>query len=138
MTDTPVKAVDAWLRTFASGDFDSWDQLADPELYMEIHFAPPGLPSGNRGLDVCRSTSRQFWQVMKSFEWAELELHATDDPNLIMGVGKSRAVTTWDAPYANEYAFRVRVRNDRVLEYHEYINPLPVMATFGEVLAATA
>lgn len=132
MTDlTPLAIVRRWLSVLAAGDFDAWPQVAGEALVMRVPFAPPPFGLAMEGYETCIIGTRGFWAAIKTFVFHEVELHTTDDPELVVGRARSEAETAAGTPYENRYCFFVRVRNGKVVEHSEYFNPLPVIAAFG-------
>lgn len=73
-----------------------------------------------------------FWAAWRTFRFKDVEVHATEEPDLLFATARSSAETTWGAAYANTYVFRMRVREGLIAEHREYFNPQPVLTVFGE------
>lgn len=125
-----------WVEMLASGDFSDWPALASGDLLMRAPFSPPGLFPENRGSAHCLDLVKKFYSAMHSFAWYDIEAWQTDDPELVFGQAKSRAITVAGAPYNNQYCYIVRIRGGKVIEYSEYFNPLPVIEVFSAYLKA--
>ncbi|MFI9538084.1 nuclear transport factor 2 family protein [Nocardia fusca] len=61
----------------------------------------------------------------RSLSFVDVEIHATDDPTLAFGTGRSDAVLASGTPYRNNYVFHLRARAGRITEYREYGDPSP-------------
>ncbi|QRG07245.1 nuclear transport factor 2 family protein [Xanthobacter dioxanivorans] len=132
MTDlTPLTIARRWLDVLAAGDFDAWPQVASKALIMRFPFAPPPLGLALEGYDDCINGTRGFWAAIKTFVFRDVELHTTEDPELIVGSARSESETAAGTPYENRYCFFVRVRGGKVIEHSEYFNPLPAIRAFG-------
>lgn len=132
MTDTtPLATTKQWLGVLAAGDFDAWPQVAGKALVMRVPFAPPVINPTMEGYDACLAGTRAFWAAMKTFVFHDVELHTTDDPELIVGRARCEAETVAGKPYQNQYCFFVRVRDGKVVDHLEYFNPRPVIEAFG-------
>lgn len=123
-----------WLDILARGETHRWHEVADEEMVLRLPFAPTGLPGEMRGRDTCSAAAGELWKSFKSFDWTEATIHATDDPNLLITLARSRAETLWGAIYANQYCITTRFRNGKVVEQNEYMNPLVFMDVFAEHL----
>ncbi|WP_313802549.1 nuclear transport factor 2 family protein [Sphingobium sp.] len=128
-------AVQAWLDVLARGAVDEWDAIVDPDVSVDVVFMP-----GNTGPLVGRDANRahigEFWKVWKSFAFHDVEIHATENSDVLFVTARSEAQTAWDAPYANTYVFRMKLRDGRIAEHREFFNPLRVLETFKDHLPA--
>jgi uncharacterized protein len=129
-----VETTRSFLAALAQADYAAWDSLVAQDVVMRFPFAPRGLPRTCTGREACRKLVQGLFSVISRFRWLDLDLHATDDAELVCGTGRSEAMTTMDRAYANRYCFVVRVRDERIIEYCEYFDPLPAMDVFREWL----
>lgn len=127
-----------WFELIATGATERWPEVADDALTMRTPFSPPGLPTEIVGLPACQQATGGLWRSFNSFVWVELNIFEAEQPDLVFAIAKSRAETVWGTIYANDYCFKIRIRNGKVIEQTEYFNPLPVIATFKDHLGATA
>jgi ketosteroid isomerase-like protein len=124
-----VQRARAFLDSLAKQRIDLWPQLVTEDFVMMFPFAPPGIPQRCEGRTQCIEMLRPLFGILESMQWHDLELHACDEPGLVMGTGRSEGKTT-SGQYRNNYCFAFRFEADRLREYREYFNPLPVIESF--------
>jgi uncharacterized protein len=67
------------------------------------------------------------WAAKRSFAWRDVEIRATEDPELFVTTARSEAVLVSGDNYANDYIMITRVRGGLIAEHTEYFNPLPIV-----------
>ncbi|MET0984178.1 MAG: nuclear transport factor 2 family protein [Steroidobacteraceae bacterium] len=125
---SPLELTHRWLKVLGDADYDAWATLTSSDLVIKTPYAPPGLPKATEGRETCLKMARQYGELLKKFEYLDVELHTTDDPELIMGTAHSEALTASGHRYANQYCVLARVRNAKIVEYTEYFDPQRVVA----------
>lgn len=135
---SPVEIARLLLDALERADFETWASLLAENTVMKFPYSPAGLPKRCEGRAACEATHRGIFSVIESFAWHDLDLHATDDPELVFGTGRSEVLTKTSQPYRNQYCFIFRIRDGQVIEYCEYFDPLPAIAVFGPLLGASA
>lgn len=120
---TPLQLAHRWLNVLAQADYDAWATIAANDLVIHTPYAPTGFPKVSAGRDVALAMARQYGAILKTFEYLDVELHTTDDPELIMGTARSEATTASGGRYENQYCVIMRVRNGTLIEYTEYFDP---------------
>lgn len=129
MTDqSPREVTRRWLQVLADADYEAWSTVAADDLVIRTPFAPPGLPKICEGRAVCLAMAREYGAMIKQFTYLDVELHTTDDPELIMGTARSEALTASGGRYSNRYCIVSRVKAGRVADYSEYFDPLQIIA----------
>ena len=116
------------LRAGQATDIDRLADLMAPDGCIEWPFRPAGVPAKLRG----RKEIREFLtEAAKGFvrfsEFRNIVIHETTDPEVVIteydAVG---TVLTSGKLFLQTVIAVFRVRNDRVLTYRDYINPLPL------------
>jgi ketosteroid isomerase-like protein len=133
MTESTNAAIVRKWFDLAHSD-DRWS-LADDDLMMSAPFAPPGRPKVMSGLSKRRKTSDAVRESFKSFSWVDLEIFQTEQSDIVFVTTKSRAVTQWDTVYTNEYIFKIKLRDGKLLQISEFFNPLLIVAALEEMKA---
>lgn len=72
-----------------------------------------------------------FSTVFKKFTWAELEIHTTDDPNLVFALAKSHVELHDGRIYSNEYVIYARVRDGKIVEETEFFDTTRAAKAFA-------
>lgn len=90
---------------------------------MHTPCLPSAFPRTQRGRDNIRHVFELLGaQVFTTFAWVDLEVHATDDPQLVFVRCGSRAELRDGRIYANEYACYAQVENGLLREYTEFFD----------------
>lgn len=116
-----------WIRALEESDFAAWSDIVADDLQIVTPFAPRGFEQSHTGRAACESAVRQYRALLKNLRFFDVELHATDDPNLVVGTGRSEGSTASGHAYANKYCWIVRFRDDKLCRFTEYFNPVPVI-----------
>ena len=126
MTDKK-QIVRRWLDVSALGPSEAWHELCSSDLVVRFPYAPPPVQRELNGLDAALATSSAHWNNMAKFEWHDVEIHATDDPDLFMTTCRSETMTVGGYPYANNYVLKTRFRDGKIVEHVEWFDPAPVI-----------
>jgi uncharacterized protein len=129
----PVDVTRQWLQVLADADYNAWQEIATCDLVIYTPFALPGFPKISEGRDVALAMARQYGDFLTEFAYYDVNLHATDEPGLVMGTCRSEAKTPTGAIYANNYCVITRVRDGRIAAYWEYFDPQNVQAAINSV-----
>ena len=117
-----------WMQITAIGPAEAWEGKASDDLIIRLPYAPPGVTEEVRGFEAAREMLSHHWGGKKRFDWLDVVILATEDPELYVTTARSDVLMEGDVPYGNTYVMLTRVRNGQVVEHSEYFNPLPVLA----------
>lgn len=132
MTNSAVKALGTMFDALQNGDVEGWKAIVAEDATLYVPYGLPGMQAVFEGRDSFEALTWDFFRSWTHFEWLSLDLHAiADDPDLVFGTGRSKASND-KISYGNEYVFKARARDGRIVEYYEYFNPLNVMKSFGQ------
>ena len=126
MTDLK-KRVREWLDVGAKGPAEAWKEMCASDLVVRFPYAPPPVQRELRGLDTALATCSAHWKNMAKFEWHDVMIHATDDPDLFMTTARSETETVGGYPYCNHYVLRTRFRDGKIVEHVEWFDPMLVI-----------
>jgi uncharacterized protein len=125
-----------FIELMATGkDYDTWGPMLTEDAEFLRPFLPPGLPKRIKGRIEWVNTMRESSKVIKEFRWIDLDLHNTDEPDVVYGTSKSSVDLVDGRYYENEYVLIVKFEDGFIKEYREYLDPLPVMEAFAKELA---
>jgi ketosteroid isomerase-like protein len=130
--DDAKTLIQEWLDITAMGPAEAWEGKASDDLVVRLPYAPPGVLAEMRGFAQARDTLAHHWGTKKSFEWHDVTIRQTEDPELYVTTARSEVVLATGAPYRNTYVMLTRVRDGKVVEHSEYFNPLPIIAMLGK------
>ncbi len=123
-----------WLEISAKGPAEAWAEMCDKDLVVRFPYAPPPVKAELVGYDEALATSSAHWPNMARFEWHDVEIHSTEDPNLFFTTCRSDTETVGGVAYCNNYVLITRFRDGKVVEHVEYFDPMRViemMKTLG-------
>lgn len=131
MTDI-IGRMRVWMDLAAIGPAEGWQGRVADDVVVRLPYAPPGVPAEMRGLDQALQVLGAHWPGKRSFEWHDVVIRRTEDPELLVTTARSEAVMVSGQLYANDYIMMTRIRDGLVVEHIEYFNPLPVVALLAE------
>jgi ketosteroid isomerase-like protein len=117
-----------WMQITAMGPAEAWVGKASDDVIIRLPYAPPGVTEEVRGFEAAREMLSHHWGNKQRFDWVDVVILATEDPELFVTTARSDVLMDGDVPYGNDYVMITRVRNGQVVEHSEYFNPLPVLA----------
>lgn len=131
MSDTEAKKIAlASLELTAACDMAGLGALMDDNIVMRFPFSPEGFPNFCEGKEQCLAMTTGIFSAIKSFEWIDLTAYATDEPGVVFLTARSKVETKGGKPYANQYCFKIVVKNGKILEHNEFFNPAPIIKAF--------
>lgn len=131
---TAVALLTEYLRALERSDIDAATASFADDIVMKV----PCMPEPSPKLIVGRASvlpllQWAFAKVFKTFTWTELEIHASDDPNLAFALAKS-SVELWNGgSYGNDYVIYVRVMNGKIVEEAEFFDTARAAKAFAAV-----
>jgi ketosteroid isomerase-like protein len=126
MTDKK-QIVRRWLDVGALGPAEAWHDMCVQDLVVRFPYAPPPVERELRGFDKALAVCSAHWKNMARFEWHDVEIHATDDPDLFMTTARSDTQTVGGVAYGNSYVLLTRFRDGKIVEHAEYFDPMLVI-----------
>jgi ketosteroid isomerase-like protein len=133
MTDRKA-IVRRWLDVGALGPAEEWHELCSKDLVVRFPYAPPPVQRELKGLDTALATCSAHWGNMARFEWKDVQIHATDDPDLYIATARSETETVGGYPYGNHYVLMTRFKDGKIVEHIEWFDPalvIKMMETLG-------
>jgi ketosteroid isomerase-like protein len=124
--DTVVGIMTAFLDALGRLDAAGSLALLAEDGVFEFPYAIPGMPAVSRGHAQIRSMMKGM-AVITDLELYDMAVHATDDPELAIATFRSRGHLRGGRPYANRYVSTARVRDGKIVEYHEHFDPLALI-----------
>jgi ketosteroid isomerase-like protein len=122
-----------WLELVAKGPAEAWTGRVAPDVKIRLPFAPPGVAGELNGFDAALAGLSGAWAAKETFEWHEVVIRRTEDPELVVTTARSEALLRSGRRYANSYVMLTRIRDGLVVEHSEYFNPLPVLEAYAPV-----
>jgi uncharacterized protein len=121
------------VRRMVGGEGVRFADLFAADGVLRFPFAPPGMPRELRGSDAIRDFyGATNGRGMLEMEGVDLLVRETDDPEVIVTEiehhGHSKAL---DGPYRFRALAVVRVREGKIVEYDDYMDPIALAALMG-------
>lgn len=118
----------AWIENFAEGDFSTFPGEVAEDFTLRLPFVPPGVPSEIKGRETVSELLKKTSRSRSKLVFRDLTIRKTDDPELVVSTCRGEATMANGKTYRNSYVMFTRIRDGKVLEHTEYLNPLAVMA----------
>jgi ketosteroid isomerase-like protein len=116
-----------WLDLAAVGPAEAWPDRVARDVVVRLPYAPPGVEPVMNGYDEALAVLGSHWHTKTSFNWRDVVILATEDPELFVTTARSEVMMVTGKPYANTYIMLTRVRDGLIVEHAEYFNPLPIL-----------
>ncbi|MCW3013048.1 MAG: nuclear transport factor 2 family protein [Solirubrobacterales bacterium] len=114
----------SWCERLAAGDVEGGLELLHEDVVVLAPLVPDPVPKRMEGREAFAAAFRPVGALFSAFRWTALEVFPGEDPEVAFGVG-SAAITLADGrPYTQDYALLARARQDRIVEYREYLDPV--------------
>jgi ketosteroid isomerase-like protein len=126
-----IRLMREWLDVLAMGPAEVFAGRVAEGVVLRLPFAPPGVEAEHRSAAEAIAAMEPVWAGKIRFDWHEVEIRRTEDPELLVTTARSDVLLKSGRPYANSYVMLTRFRDGRVVEHVEYFNPLAVLAAFG-------
>jgi ketosteroid isomerase-like protein len=125
---TARQIVEKVLHAGREMDIEGLLSLMAPDGWIEWPFRPAGVPGKLQGRDEIRAFLTGSAQGFVRFtEHRDVVIHETTDPEVVIVEYEALGtVLKTGAPYRQTVIAVLRVRNDLVLSYRDYLNPLPL------------
>lgn len=120
-----------WMDLTAIGPAEGWVGKVAPDVVVRLPYAPPGVLPEMRSFDSARDALSHHWGSKQSFDWHDVVIRQTEDPELYITTARSEAVMLSGSRYANNYVMLTRVRDGVIVEHTEYFDPLPIIELLG-------
>ena len=125
MTLTPPAAelLNRYVTALARNDVDAIVALFADDIVLDTPCIPEPAPRQIAGRDQIAPVFQwTFSKVFKVFAWDEIEVHASDDPQLAFAVGKANVELHDGRNYRNDVAIHVRARDGRIVKLCEFFD----------------
>ena len=119
--------VHQWLEVMPEGRFDALPGQVADDFVLRLPFAPPGVPEEFWGRDHTAQLLADSAKGRSPLAFKDLVVLRTEDPQLFVATANASATMASGKPYANSYVIFVRLRDGKVAEHTEYLNPLKVI-----------
>lgn len=124
--------VEHFFATLSSLKPDDWIKNWTDDGIFDQPYAFEGYPARLEGIDAIYNHVRSIDKVFSVLTFHDLELTATEDPDLILATLRSEGeVIATGKRYVNEYIALLRIRGDKISHYREFFNPLNILDAFG-------
>ncbi|HET9948978.1 MAG TPA: SgcJ/EcaC family oxidoreductase [Longimicrobiales bacterium] len=122
-----VEGVRAFFQSERELDLEAWSACWSEAAVRRTPFAPPGVPSEQRGREAIVAALRGAFEQALTLAMEE-EIVPTTDPALVVARAKSRGELRSGVTYANELVAFFRFDEEgRIAEWTGYLNPLPIL-----------
>ncbi len=124
-TSSAVELFRHSLETFLAKDMEGWSLLCADDVVAEFPFAPEGSPRRLEGREALYEYLRNYPSAINVRSIPSLRIYPTDDPNVAIAEwSASGEVLTNGNAYEMSYATFVTFKDELIVNYREYWNPL--------------
>jgi ketosteroid isomerase-like protein len=110
-------------RLGARNDVEGWLRLLSRDVAVDRPFVPEGEASRLVGIEQINARFGTTRSYMKSFDFMDLEVLATEDPERWLATCRSQGVLGDGRKYQNRYCLIFRIRSARIIGWTEYYDP---------------
>src|SRR5207302_8856465 len=129
---TPRELFEQGLKSIFAKDMTAFSDLWAVDGVLELPFAPPGYPRRLDGRAAVHEHLRDYPKVFDVRELADLTVHETTDPEVIVAEFEIAGVRLRSGtPYRSRYIAVITVRDNEIVHYRDYWNPLAAAAGDG-------
>jgi len=123
------QVVDSFYGALETQQFDKLREIFAPNGRQINAFVPEGFPKSFEGAE---EITKQYSALPKLFGQMRFArtIHATEDPNYFFVEATGDIDMKAGGKYQNTYLGTFRLRDGRVVEYTEYLNPLLLARAF--------
>ena len=133
----PKRTSEGTVREFFAAleamDVDRFLKVWHERGVQVMPFALEGFPSL---LDGREAVKRQYESLPKNFtamRFPALSIYPTQDPGVFWATWRGEIqIKASGRMYNNNYAGMFKLRDGRLVEFHEYFNPIVLMQAFGD------
>ena len=124
------QVVESFFEALETQQFAKLRDIFAPDGRQVNAFVPAGFPKSFEGSE---EIYKQYSGLTKLFGRLRFPrtIHTTEDPNYFFVEFKSDIDMLAGGKYRNDYIGTFRLRNGRVVEYTEYLNPLRLAEAFN-------
>jgi ketosteroid isomerase-like protein len=127
-----TEVVREFFAALETMDIERFLKVWDERGVQIMPFAPAGFPQRLEGRAAIR---QQYEGLPKNFTSMKFPICKSIAPTIRPSCGRPGAARSDQAtgkPYNNRYAGLFKLRDGRVIEFHEYFNPLILLEAFGD------
>jgi ketosteroid isomerase-like protein len=140
LAERNAQLVNDYLEAINRWDFDAMKVMLHPDVSYELPYAPEPFPRVTRGLDATIEFIRGIPDFIDTENLHDITVHEFgSDPNELVAEYKSATrITTTDREYRNSYVVRVTVRDDKIIRFAEYFDPIQLVTALGGTVTIPA
>jgi uncharacterized protein len=112
------------LDAFVARDVEAALAVMDDRITIHAPYTPPDIPLDKRvvGKAAVKQMLTVMMGAMAQFRLLDVDLHTTDDPELVVGTGRSEATMRNGQAYGNFYVYQFHIRNGLIFDYYEFFD----------------
>jgi ketosteroid isomerase-like protein len=128
-----TEVVREFFAALETMDIERFLKIWDERGVQIMPFAPAGFPQRLEGRAAIRQQYEGLPKNFASMKFPDLQIYRTADPAVVWATWRGEIpIEATGKPYNNRYAGLFKLRDGRVIEFHEYFNPLILLEAFGD------
>jgi ketosteroid isomerase-like protein len=138
MTEQPdvaarnVATLRRYLDAINGWDFAAMRRLLHDEISYELPYAPEPFPRVTQGFDAVMAFLESVPDFAEEENLFNITINAfASEPNELVAEYRSDMKLTNGRLYKNTYVVRATIRDERIVRFVEYFDPVPLIVAIG-------
>ena len=98
------------------------------DAVMSVPYAPDHFPESRFEGRAVFGPVMMMGTMYTDFRWTSLDCYQTNEPGLCIATASSEAKLSDGSPYRNRYVMIGRLRDGKIAEFTEFLDPRPTTA----------
>jgi uncharacterized protein len=127
-----MAVAERYLQAINDWDFEVKRELLAPDVVFEMRWAPEGFPRRIDGVEAVMEFLAPLPESIITEGLYDIRVETLhSDPSQVIAFYKSDMKMVRPVEYKNEYITRFTIRDDKIVHFLEYYDPIPLVIAFG-------
>ena len=121
-----------YLDAINSWDFEAMRTLLHEDISYELPYAPEPFPRVTQGIEAVMAFLQSVPDFAEDENLSDISINAfATKPNELVAEYRSDMKLTSGRDYKNTYIVRATLRDERIVRFVEYFDPVPLIVAIG-------
>ena len=121
-----------YLDAINSWDFEAMRTLLHEDISYELPYAPEPFPRVTQGIEAVMAFLQSVPDFAEDENLSDISINAfATQPNELVAEYRSDMKLTSGRDYKNTYVVRATLRDERIVRFVEYFDPVPLIVAIG-------